>query len=313
MDIKRQLGQLRRGAKRVLGGGGGFADPNTLGKASSDRFVERHREIVSDPLNMLIARVPQAGYIDREGYVTLHNGNRADFTGPYAYYKEFSDILIINRGVHEPLEEFCFQQMLKRIARPDPVMIELGAYWAHYSMWMKHVYPAARCFMVEPDPHNADSGRRNFEVNGYEGQFIVDFVGSSAFGVDRFLTENGIGRVDLLHSDIQGWEIEMLDGASKTLGRHAIDYVFVSTHSGELHTSAVERLLGFGYRVEVSSDFDLHTTSYDGFVLASSPAVAPVFEGFQPMGRMEIANATPAQLAQAVSALIEPTPAELVT
>ncbi|GAA0326759.1 hypothetical protein GCM10009087_41300 [Sphingomonas oligophenolica] len=300
MSIRTQLRQSTQYLlKRLSGEMVGFADPNTLAKA--ERFVERYREIVSDPLNILIERVPRAGYVDSDGYVFLHNGNRADLTGKFAYYAEFSDILVINRGVHEPLEEFCFQQLLKCIARPEPLMIELGAYWAHYSMWMKRSFPMAKCIMVEPDPHNSECGRNNFAANGYEGEFIVDFVGAENFAVDRFLADSETAHVDLLHCDIQGFELEMLDGASRALTDKVVDYVFVSTHSEQLHSGVVERLRGHGYRIEVSSDFEEHTTSNDGFVLASSHAVIPVFDNLQPLGRLEIAHASPGELIRTVT------------
>jgi len=44
--------------------------------------------------------------------VILHNGIRVPVGGELACYGEFSDILVINRGVHEPLEEYCFQELL---------------------------------------------------------------------------------------------------------------------------------------------------------------------------------------------------------
>ena len=90
-----------------------WANSNTLQKAST--FIERYRESICDPLNLLIKRVPKAGYVDGLGCVILHNGNRVPVAGELAYYRDFSDILIINRGVHEPLEEYCFQQVLKKI------------------------------------------------------------------------------------------------------------------------------------------------------------------------------------------------------
>lgn len=109
-----------------------YANADDLEKASS--FLERYREVVSDPLNILIKRVPEAGYVDSNGCVILHNGNRVPVNGRLAYYGGFSDILVINRGVHEPLEEYCFQVVLGQIKSASPAMIELGAYWAHYSM-----------------------------------------------------------------------------------------------------------------------------------------------------------------------------------
>src|SRR5215470_628978 len=104
-------------------------------KASDTDFLGRFREVISDPLNLLIERVPQAGIIERNE-VYLHNGNRVPVSGAGVYYGPFSQLLVINRGVHEPLEEYVFQEVLKNLPA-SPLMIELGSYWAHYSMWLK--------------------------------------------------------------------------------------------------------------------------------------------------------------------------------
>lgn len=88
----------------------------------------------------------------------------------------------------------------------------------------------------------------------------------------------------------------MLQGSAESLTRRAIKYVFVSTHSQELHIGVSSFLERAGYRVEVSSDFDRQTTSHDGLVFASSPTVDAVFKGFRPLGRIQIAEATPEEL-----------------
>lgn len=271
-----------------------YADPIILGKA--EETIERYREIISDPLNLLISRVPSSGYVDSEKCVILHNGNRVPVEGDLAYYREFSDILILNRGVHEPLEEFCFQETLKKIRSPSPLMLELGAYWAHYSMWFLKEKPDGVCVMVEPDQTNLNCGRNNFSINKFKGEFIKSFVGRESFKVDEFVSERKIERLQILHSDIQGYELEMLEGSSTFLQEHRADYIFVSTHSQKLHSSVVQTLENLGYRVEISADFDHQTTSLDGFVLASSPNVEPIFEEFVPMGRIEIAGLNQQQL-----------------
>jgi hypothetical protein len=276
-----------------------YADSESIGKANE--FVERYREIISDPLNMLIRRVPESGYVDGAGCVFLHNGHRVPVVGDLAYYDDFSDILIINRGVHEPLEEFCFQSVLSRIKCPTPRMIELGAYWAHYSMWLLKVFPQARCVMVEPDSVNIECGKNNFLINGYAGEFLQASVGYNGFQLDVYANEHGVSEVEILHSDIQGYELEMLDGAKSFLSEKRVHYVFISTHSQQLHTDVESRLHSHGYRIEVSSGFDEHTTSSDGFVLASSPNTSPVFDRFAPLGRLDIARATPEGLFKAVS------------
>lgn len=275
------------------------ASLESLGKATL--VVERYREIVSDPVNLLIARVPEAGYVDAAGKVVLHNGVRVPLRGAGSYYGDFSDILIINRGVHEPVEEYCFQQLLAGLTSARPVMLELGSYWAHYSMWLKQAHPQATCHMVEADAANLEAGRENFRANGFTGEFHRGMVGRGGFQVDAFLRAQGLDRLDILHADIQGFEAEMLEGAAEALAAHRIDRVFVSTHSEALHASVESVLRSHGYHIEVTSDFERHTTSCDGFVFASAPGQPRLTDGWTPLGRVEIARAKPAQLIASVA------------
>lgn len=78
-----------------------------IAKSDAGDFRGRFRETVSDPLNIFIDRVPEAGTMDGD-HVIPHNGHKVALRGPNSYYKFLSDILIINRGVREPLEEFVF-------------------------------------------------------------------------------------------------------------------------------------------------------------------------------------------------------------
>lgn len=269
-------------------------------KAAGHNFLGRFREIVSDPLNLLIERVPEAGYVF-EGKVVLHNGHRVPVSGPGSYYGEFSRILAINRGVHEPLEEYVFQQLLKHLPAA-PLMVELGAYWAHYSMWMKLRRPNSTTIMVEPALESLEAGRANFALNGYTGEFIQAFVGKRQWELDRFLAARGIRHLDVLHVDIQGFELELLQSGRAALSEACVDYLFVSTHSADLHESVRARLDRYGYRIEAAADFDSETTSNDGFVFAVSPKVQPVFRDFVAPSRVTIANSSAAQLLEQLAA-----------
>jgi hypothetical protein len=263
-----------------------FPKDGRLPRAHAQDNFGRFREIISDPLNLLIERVPEAGYV-QDGFVTLHNGVKVPFSGAQAYYEAFSSIFIFNRGVHEPLEEFVFQRLLAKLPE-DSLMIELGAYWGHYSMWFKKTIPSGRVVLVEPDSNNLKVGKANFLSNGLEGDFINSFVGLSHFAVDKFLEAQNIQKLHLLHSDIQGYELEMLDGAASSLRDEKFDYIFISTHTQNLHEEVIDRLGNYNYRVEVASSYDVETTSFDGLVFASSKRLEPVFEDFKPMGRLEI-------------------------
>jgi Methyltransferase FkbM domain len=280
-------------------------DGTTLLKAADSDFLGRFREVISDPLNLLIERVPQAGVLEGND-VCLHNGNRVPVMGDGAYYGQFSTLLLLNRGVHEPLEEYVFQELLKHLPA-SPHMIELGAYWAHYSMWLKRVRPQAVVIMVEPDPGNLAAGRANFARNGFEGEFIHAIVGRGQWALDEFFRSRGLSHLDILHVDIQGAEGELLHGGRQTLGNSQIDYLFVSTHSQDLHRHVAEELTRFGYRVEVSSDFDNETTSFDGFLFAASQTTHPVFRNFNHYGRTTIATSSANDTLQALMTMRDST------
>jgi hypothetical protein len=267
-------------------------------KAAPEDLLGRFREVISDPLNLLIERVPLAGVVEAN-LVYLHNGNRVPAAGSSAYYGPFSQLLVINRGVHEPLEEYVFQQLLRSLG-DTPVMLELGAYWGHYSMWLKKVKPRSTVILVEPDAVNLAAGVTNFKNNGLTGEFIRSAVGRDHLQVDAFRAERQLDRLDVLHVDIQGHELEMLEGCARTLADRRVDYLFISTHSQELHARVLSEMTRFGYRVEVSSDFTSETTSHDGLVFASSPDAIQIFENFQSIGRTRIATSRPEDILQAL-------------
>ena len=97
----------------------------------------------------------------------------------------------------------------------------------------------------------------------------------------------------------------MLDGAKNFLTQQIANYIFMSTHSQKIHEEAIRKLESFGYIIEVSSDFDHHTTSYDGFILATASSAERVFKTFRPVGRTEIISGTPPEMVKYLHAVIE--------
>lgn len=260
-------------------------------KANHDDVLGRFREIISDPLNLLIRRVETAGTVI-DGHVVLHNGHVVPARGEFSYYDDFSDILVLNRGVHEPVEEFAFQSMLAHLPQ-RPVMLELGAMWAHYSMWMLQARPLGRTFMVEPDSIGLEAGKRNFARNGYAGTFEQGFVRDGQVTVDDFMARHGISQLTVLHSDIQGFEVQMLEGAKRAFTDRRIDYAFVSTHGEPRHQTVLATLAGFGYRIEANSDFANDTTCHDGLVVAVRPDLPRFLPDLPLLGRSAINTSTP--------------------
>jgi hypothetical protein len=235
-------------------------------------WYRRIRLVMDSADNRHIPRVADAGKII-DGCQIMHNGLRI-LCGSY-YGGPMTKLLELNRGVHEPQEERAFGAVLPLVPAGG-TMLELGAYWSFYSMWFFREVKDAKCFMVEPEAENLKFGRDNFATNGMTGSFTQAFVGSSSgktadganrIGVDDFLAEHGIGHLSILHCDIQGHEMEMLAGAAKSLGARAVDYLFISTHSNELHHGCVDVLRKHGYRIAADSDLD-DTYSFDGLIVA---------------------------------------------
>jgi len=245
----------------------------------------RVRDAMACPDNSYIPRVASAGKIEN-GQLIMHNGLRVhelsyDGEGP-------RDLMRANRGVHEPQEERLFMEVLKSLP-PSSTMLELGSYWAFYSMWFYREVQDARCFCVEPASSNIQMGKDNFALNfGPQPRVVFEqaFAGSAdtaadtaskipTLSVDGLLTKHRIERLAILHADTQGSELEVLRGARDSLSRKAIDYVFLSTHTNELHRRCVEQLKASGYHI--SADIDLlETFSFDGLIVGQSRTISEI-------------------------------------
>jgi len=233
-------------------------------KAKSNDFEGRIREVLSDPNNRNIPRVIDAGKIIN-GCQIMHNGLKVVVDG---YCGEFiTRMLKMNKGVHEPQEERIFMEILRNI--PDGgIMIELGSYWAFYSMWFLKNISDSRCYMIEPDEEYMNVGKKNFQLNGFNGDFTLGKIGGNGISIDDFLHKKRIDFVNLLHSDIQGDELNMLLGAEKSMQKNKIGYIIIGTHSQKLHYDCLNFLEDKGYLIIASIDYDYETYCFDGILVA---------------------------------------------
>ena len=205
----------------------------------------------------------------------MHNGLRI-LPGSY-YGRGGRRLLLKNQGCHEPQEEFAFMQVLSSL-KPGAVMIECGAYWGFYSMWFCKEVSGGTAHLIESELSNLEFGRRNFQVNGFNGNFYRASVGSKSCSLadgsrqitlDDFVQKYRFGCVDVLHADIQGCELEMLRGARRLIGDSAISFLFISTHSGELHQACELFLQNSGYDPCISIS-PSQSFSVDGLIVARS-------------------------------------------
>lgn len=253
----------------------GLFDRWFMSMKPTPEWEERISLVLSSSDNEKIKRVEGAGEV-KNGYQTMHNGLKI-MLGSY-YGPEVSHMLIRNKGVHEPQEEYVFQLViedLKKRKNSKYSMIELGSFWAFYSMWFKEELPNSTNYMVEPDPFNIGCGKNNFKKNKLTGTFINAFVsntkkseGSINFvSVDSVITDYSVDFFDIVHCDIQGFELDMLHGTINAIKNNRIGYFFISTHSNELHTKCSEFLVNHNFEIIASANLD-ESYSFDGLIVA---------------------------------------------
>jgi hypothetical protein len=139
----------------------------------------------------------------------MHNGLRVLANG---YYGDWMARLIeLCKGYHEPQEELVFHKVMKRLPS-NATMIELGGYWAFYSLWFCSLGKGRRCIVIEPDPVHLATGRLNAELNRLDVTFIQGFAGATSMSDDLFKTENRVKSI--LHATVYrtSWPLTGLTG-----------------------------------------------------------------------------------------------------
>lgn len=236
-------------------------------KADWYDYRGRFREVVSDPSNLLIPRVENAGTIEND-CIIMHNGIKVLKN---SYYQDFSEIFTINKGCHEPSEERLFNEVLKFIPE-NGLMIELGSYWCFYTIWFNKMVKNARNYCIEPLEESIQIGKKNCELNNVSNVDVSQgFIGKNEGNISmtKYIKEKNIDYVHLLHSDIQGYELEMLEDITDLLDNQKIKYLFISTHSNHIHYKCIDLLKKHNYKIIASADFDEETFCYDGIIVST--------------------------------------------
>lgn len=164
-------------------------------------------------------------------------------------------------------------------------MAELGSNQAYYSllfrsMLREHGIPG-RSLMVEPyDPFMTRSVR-HMELNGFVQGTVFDrrSIGGEwkawngykfehgTVSVDGLMQEHGLPHLHVLHADIDGSELIMLEGAKRALTSASISHLFVLTHGSDLHSQCREMMLeSHGERYELAVDEDNGSHGTDGLL-----------------------------------------------
>lgn len=231
------------------------------------------------------AVVEEAG--DR--FQIMHNGLRVVADGYYG--AEMTEIISTLHGHHEPQEEYVFHQILQRIPN-EATMIEIGGYWAYYSLWFKSLHPSARrAIVVEPVYDRLEVGSKNARLNNLNIEFLEGGVGAQSrdyvsllgekdstvnvrtYTLKQIFAECSVKRVDILHCDAQGIELPLLQSSKNLLEERCIDFLFLSTHHYNIthdyltHQRCLDWIIDMGGKV--IAEHDVHESfSGDGLIVA---------------------------------------------
>lgn len=263
---------------------------------NSENLENRNANVAEDELRvrttvecqdaMHIPKVEGAGecFGENKKFQRMHNGviiHRGSYHGEW-----MTRVIQELRGHHEPQEEKVFAEVLPYL-HPGSVMVELGSFWAYYSLWFQRSIPNAVSIMVEPNPEKLEVGTEHFRLNDFEGTFIRGFVGDESLqngvftdwdgkksnipqiSIDGLMRDYQLDSIDILHADVQGAEFDMLKGAIKALSNHKIKYFFISTHGHE-HKRCKKFLIKHGFLI-VAEHSVLQSFSGDGLIVARSP------------------------------------------
>lgn len=245
---------------------------NEYDESTKMMWLGRIEKVKQSADNQKIQKIADAGRF-KGPHLLMHNGLIID---PLSYYgAPVMRMLMENQAVHEPQEEYVFQEVLKQMP-VGATMMELGCYWGFYSMWFASKIKNARNILID----NSDGvarGKANFALNKLNGTFLTGYIGKDnpsaeiqLTNVDRICREQKVEFIDLLHSDIQGFELEMLQTMPNMIQRRAIGYIFISTHSQELHYNCIAFLEENGYKIVCHADLE-GSFSEDGLIVAKDP------------------------------------------
>lgn len=227
-----------------------------------------------------IERDPNSGSVSWFGKQILHHDIKV-IAGSY-FGPDYCLLLKATKGVHEPQEEFVFQEVLKRLhhksLEKNPHILELGAFWGFYSIWFLKTFTNADALLIEPEPFNIISGKINCKINNvtkraYIKRAIISNSPSNKSSHCPTINVDSLGyleakkTISILHSDIQGHEFAMLTGAQLCFEMNLIQYVFISTHSSSLHKKCLE-IINY-YKFHVLAEHDVcESFSNDGLIVA---------------------------------------------
>lgn len=199
----------------------------------------------------------------------------------------FSKIYYDGLGLH------AFADMRRFITSADPILFDVGANRGQTIVQLQQTFPGGRIFAFEPNATvfgnlkqrapaavnlfplalGSKAGRQTFhqttmsefssflEAGSKLQQAHID-AEVDVTTIDDFATQHGIGGIDLLKIDTQGYELEVLRGATRMLRENRVHLVYFECTFDDYYkelppfSSIFELLHEHGFRMV--SLYDLH-------------------------------------------------------
>lgn len=183
--------------------------------------------------------------------------------GKVAYKTTFQDLsLITNEALYPIVADFNYYQHCYQVKSGD-IVIDAGANCGHLAVFFsKLVGQNGKVFAFEPDKFNIERIHKNISLNQdltntitiedlllWDKNELIDFyeagtVGSSAVWmpdtehcvkkqavtIDSWVKSNAITKLDFIKMDIEGAEIEALDGCIETIKTLKPNFAIASYH-----------------------------------------------------------------------------------
>lgn len=176
----------------------------------------------------------------------------------------------------------ALNQVLARIETDTPVMIEVGCFWALWSLIFRKTYPKGKNILIELGKRQLDVGESNFRLNEYdfsshwgglfleksgtyqnkdadieylkeEGEHWNDEISGETCGPELNFSEiyaqENLDVIDLFHMDIQASELSLCKQLQEMnlLQPDRIKNFIIATHSREIHMEIQTLLDNAGY------------------------------------------------------------------
>jgi FkbM family methyltransferase len=206
-----------------------------------------------------IVKIANAGRIVKERgrlIQLMHNGIRVVAGG---YHGDWMAHIIRGlNGHHEPQEELVFHSLLKFV-RHNSLIVELGSFWAYYTLWYLNEIPGSRAICIEPDPTHMAIGQRNARLNSLQSRirFVDGWVDGSgvstqarscestgeirslpSFNMSRVAALAAEDVVEMVHIDAQGVELEFIRSMAEPVKHGRVRFLVVSTHHSSISGSS---------------------------------------------------------------------------